>query len=104
MSANTIPSLAAMHIQQKQPVKAGAAADPEAVSKTAKEFEAMFLGQMMQQMFAQVKTDGLFGGGHGEEMFRSLLVDQYAKEIAAGPGLGMSQAVERQLLKLQEVG
>ncbi len=103
MNANGIPNLAAMHLQQSQPVRAGAAADSDAVKKTAKEFEAMFLGQMMQQMFSQVKTDSLFGGGHGEEMFRSLLVDQYAKEIAAGPGLGFTPAIERQLLKLQEV-
>lgn len=102
MSANAIPSLAAMHLERQKPVKIGAAADAEAVKKTAKEFEAMFLGQMMQQMFSQVKTDGLFGGGHGEEMFRSLLVDEYAKEIAKGPGIGVSQAVRRQLLQLQE--
>lgn len=103
MNANSLPSLAAMHLQQQSPTKVGAAADPEATKKAAKQFEAMVVGQMMQQMFSQLKTDGLFGGGHGEEMFRSLLVNEYANEIAAGPGLGLSQAVERQLLKLQEV-
>ena len=30
-------------------------------------------------MFSGIKTDGMFGGGQGEQMFRSLMIDQYAK-------------------------
>lgn len=103
MGGMKLPSLAAMHLQQQAPAKPAGTADPEAARKAAKDFEALFLGQMMQQMFSGVQTDPMFGGGHGEEMFRSLLVDQYAKEVAGGKGFGLTEAIERQLLKLQEV-
>lgn len=104
MDATTqLPNLAALHLQRHAPAKPTAGVTPEAAAKAAKEFEALFLGQMMQQMFAGVGADSLFGGGHGEETFRSLLVDEYAKQIAKGPGLGLSGAIERQLLQLQEV-
>ena len=32
-------------------------------------------------MFSGIKTDGLFGGGQGEEMFRSMMIDQYGKQL-----------------------
>ena len=32
-------------------------------------------------------TDGPFGGGQGEEMFRSLMIDEYGKQIEAQGGL-----------------
>ena len=71
--------------------------------KTGRAFEAMFMSEMMQQMFAGVSTGGWFGGGQAEEMFRPLLIDQYGKLIANhGNGIGIAQAVARTLLQAQE--
>jgi len=70
--------------------------------QAASEFEAVFLSVMLNQMFAGVKTDGPFGGGQGEEMFRSLLIEQYGQEIAAGGGIGLADDVARELISLQE--
>ncbi|MEM6850392.1 MAG: rod-binding protein, partial [Pseudomonadota bacterium] len=50
------------------------------IDAAAQEFEAVFLAQMMAPMFQGLKTDGPFGGGHGEEIYRGLLVEQYAEE------------------------
>jgi len=80
----------------------GALQSPEAVEQAAEEFEAQFIGIMLNQMFANVKVDGLFGGGEGEEMFRSLLVDQYGEMIAEQGGLGLADQVKSELLRLQE--
>lgn len=101
-TTTNLPSLAALHLDQGKTVKTGAA-DPKAAKEAAVQFEALFLGQMMQQMFQGVGADSLFGGGHGEEMFRTMLVDEYAKQMAGRKGVGLSDAIERQLLKLQEV-
>jgi Rod binding domain-containing protein len=57
---------------------------------------------MLSEMFAGIKTDGLFGGGQGEEMFRSLLLDEYGKQIAKHGGLGIGDAVMRTLVSAQE--
>jgi len=80
-----------------------AAADAAAAKKAGQQFEGVLLSQMLNDMFAGVKTDGMFGGGAGEDMFRSLMIDEYAKQISTqGGGLGLADAVTRELLKRQE--
>ena len=54
-------------------------------------------------MFEGIKTDGPFGGGQGEEMFRSLMVDEYGKQIAARGGFGLAAKMQAELLKHQQV-
>ncbi len=53
-------------------------------------------------MFQGISTDGPFGGGQGEEMFRSLMLDEYGKEIVARGGFGLSASITKQLLAHQE--
>lgn len=84
-------------------VTAPAASTNAAVTKKAsQQFEAVFISQFLGSMFADIPTDGPFGGGPGEEMFRSLMVDQYGQNIEKQGGFGLAPAVQRQLLKLQE--
>lgn len=94
----------AMAMAQSAPVVAPKAAPtPEGTKKIAQQFEGVLMSQMLNEMFEGVKTDGMFGGGEGEEMFRSLMVDEYGKQIAAQGGMGLTAAVTRQLLSHQEV-
>ena len=76
--------------------------DPVAAKKTAQEFEGVFLSQFLGQMFDGISADGPAGGGQGEMMFRSLMLDEYGKQIAAQGGIGLANAVTRELLKTQE--
>ena len=48
-----------------------------------------------------LRRGGPFGGGHGEEMFRSLLTDSMAKEMTKAGGIGLADTVQREILKLQ---
>ena len=73
------------------------------IRKTAQDFEAVFLGQMLTPMFESLETDGLFGGGSGERMYRSLLVEEYGKALARSGGVGIADAVTRQVLAQQEI-
>jgi Rod binding domain-containing protein len=77
--------------------------DPTVAKETAQKFEAVFITQFLGQMFDGIKTDGIFGGGQGEEMFRSLMLDEYGKQFAAQGGFGLANAVQRELLRNQEV-
>ncbi len=77
--------------------------DTAKAAKAAKEFESFFVSQMVQHMFGGIKADGMFGGGHGEEMFRSQLIDQYGKMVAARGGLGIADSVVRSMIQQQEV-
>jgi peptidoglycan hydrolase FlgJ len=73
------------------------------IDEKAQEFEAVFLSQMLQHMFDGVETDENFGGGEGEDMVKSLLVDEYGKLIARTGGIGVADYVKREMLSLQEV-
>ena len=78
------------------------AAQMAAVDKTAKEYEAGFVSAMLESMFAGIKTNKLFGGGSGEDMYRSLLNQEYGKAIAERGSLGIADAIKREMLHLQE--
>ena len=77
--------------------------DVQRAKETAQDFEAQFLSQMIGYMFDGIKTDGLFGGGSGEEMFRSMMFDEFGKTLARAGGIGLADAVQREILKAQEV-
>ncbi|MBI4183089.1 MAG: rod-binding protein [Proteobacteria bacterium] len=83
--------------------KAGAKADAAKVREVAVEFEAVFLSEMLQHMFAGLPVDPLFGGGPGEEMYRGLLVEEYGKLLARSGGVGIADALQREVLRMQEV-
>lgn len=79
------------------------AARDAGVWKAAQEFEAMAIGQLLQPMFETVDTsEGLFGGGSGEQSFRPMLVTEMAKAVEKHGGLGLAQPVYAQMLKMQE--
>jgi Rod binding domain-containing protein len=93
-----------MAVAQAAPVQAPhATANVAAAKKAAQDFESVFLSQLMGSMFEGISTDPPFGGGQGEQMFRSMMIDEYAKKITAQGGIGLSDIVTRQLLKGQEV-
>lgn len=94
----------AIHAATAHPASARGAGggSPEAMRKAARDLEAVFVSQMMQHMFSGIETDGLFGGGAGEQMFRSLLVEEYGKQTAQSGGLGLADAMMREMLKMQE--
>ncbi len=54
-------------------------------------------------MFSGISTDGPTGGGEGEEMFRSMMVEQYAKGIEGQGGFGIAAQMKAELLKHQQV-
>ena len=79
------------------------ATSQESLRKGVQEFESFFLSQMLESMFANVPTDGLFGGGPSEDIYRSLMLQQYGRMIAESGGIGIAEALTRELLALQEI-
>ena len=67
----------------------------------AEKFEGQFLSFMLQQMFEGVKAEEPFGGGHGEEMFRSLMTEAMGKQMAKKGGVGLADTIQREILKMQ---
>ena len=93
--------------QTPSPLAAGTAqpqptSDMARAKQQGREFEAVFLSSMLSQMFSGLETDGPFQGGHAEEQFRSLLVDEMGKSRADSGGIGIADAVARELIAIQE--
>jgi len=70
--------------------------------EAAEHFEGMFLSTLLNSMFANVDA-GIFGGGPGEKVFRSMYVDEVAKSVAQRGGLGIADHVYAEIMKMQEV-
>ena len=94
----------AMALAQSPALKAPTATGNAATaSKASKEYESVFISQFLGSMFSGISADGPTGGGEGEEMFRSLMIDQYGKSMEQRGGFGLASALQRQLLKHQEM-
>lgn len=78
------------------------AKDQAQIKATAEDFEAFFVTHAFEDMFADLSSDPLFGGGEGEDIFKSFLLQEYGKQVAKAGGIGISDMVQRQLLQLQE--
>lgn len=87
-------------------VKANAAAMSDAreakAEKAAKDFESVFVSEMIKPMFDMIDVDDTFGGGKGEEVFRGMMVQEYGKMITAQGGIGIADRVKAELLREQE--
>jgi flagellar protein FlgJ len=68
--------------------------------KVSQDFEALFVGMMMKSMRATVGKDKLTGGGHGDEVYRSMLDQEYANaSVKRGGGLGIAKIVEKDIIR-----
>jgi Rod binding domain-containing protein len=76
--------------------------DPK-LQKTAQDFETMFLENSFSQMFAGLQGEGPLGAsGAGADIYRGMLTQEYAKTVAKSGGVGVSDSIYRELLKMQE--
>ncbi|NJR20459.1 MAG: hypothetical protein HC777_02620 [Hyphomonadaceae bacterium] len=77
--------------------------DSTEIDKTAKDFERMALAQMLAMMETDTDmSDTMFGGGAGERAFKPFLTEEYARGFAQNGGIGLGDAVRREMLRMQE--
>jgi hypothetical protein len=77
-------------------------ASVSSAKKAGEDFESFFLSQTFEQMYSGVDADPLFGGGNGENIFRSMLIQEYSKVAAKSGTTGIGAEVTREILRLQE--
>lgn len=63
----------------------------------SKDFEAIFIKQMLNVMRKSVNKTGLLDGGLAEEFFEDMLYDQYAQKMADSGSFGIADMIYRQL-------
>ena len=85
-----------------QPISASQRATPQ-MRQVAQAFEGQVLSLLLKPVFATVAAGrGAFGGGAAEETWRPMLVAEFGKVMAAAGGVGLADAVLRQMLLHQE--
>lgn len=72
-------------------------AEKEKLEILAKEFESIFMSQMIRSMRDTVQKSGLFDGGPAEEMFTDMLDEEMARNMAFSQTSGLSSALVAQL-------
>ena len=102
MDATSAAQSAMFQAQQPSLPSARGNLDTAKAAAASKEYESVFISQFLGSMFSGIKTDGITGGGEGEEMFRSMMIDQYAKGLTARGGFGLAAHMQAELLKHQQ--
>jgi peptidoglycan hydrolase FlgJ len=74
---------------------------PPEVRRAAEEFESVFISQILGQLRAGFGPPGQAGGA--DDPFASMLRDEYAKVVSRAGGIGLADAVTRELLRAREV-
>ena len=69
----------------------------------AKDFESMFLAQMLENMFGESVGEDAFGDSESNDIYKGLMVNEYAKKLTASGGIGIADYIKTELLKTQEV-
>lgn len=103
-SANIDQSGLAIERQRSLMANAKNLKGKDEVKEAAQDFEAFFLSKTMETMFNGISTDGMFGGGHAEKIYRSLLINEYGKTMAKTGTVGVADYVMRSILEMQEAG
>ncbi len=76
--------------------------DPR-LREVAEEFESVFLAQVLQTMNAGLGGPGPMGDGDNEA-WAGMLQEEYGRLISRSGGIGVADALMREMLKMQEVG
>jgi Rod binding domain-containing protein len=71
--------------------------------RSAREFESVFLSQVLNTMTSGLGQQTGFDGGHAESQWRTLMNEHLAKRITEKGGLGIADSVAQELLRAQEM-
>ena len=99
MDAKFVPSSSSLDPNALSSLRSKARADdPKAIHAAAKQFESLFLNQLLKSMRDAQKGDGegIFDSNESR-MYTGLLDEQLANRIANGPGIGMADMVLAQI-------
>lgn len=77
--------------------------DEAQMNAVAKDFESLFISQMLGSMFSDETLGDMFGDQQTKEIYKGMMVDEYGKKITQMGGIGIASFVKRELLALQEV-
>ncbi|MDH4051991.1 MAG: flagellar assembly peptidoglycan hydrolase FlgJ [Rubrivivax sp.] len=95
--AATAPNALAGDLRALDTLRYRAKGDPQAVVReAARQFEALFMNELVKSMRSTTMDSGLMDGGSGGEMAKGMLDQQFATQLTGMRG-GLSEAIANQL-------
>ena len=95
--AKSSDTIRALQISGNNPVRRDDIAERERLRSASRDFEAIFIKQMLNSMRKTVTKSGLLGGGFAETVYEDMLFDEYAKKMAATSKMGIAEMLYKQL-------
>lgn len=73
------------------------------LKESSKEFEAVFMAQMLKPMFEEINFNPMSGDRNSSQSdtYKGMLVDQMGKSLADHSGIGLAEPVYKTLLEAQ---
>lgn len=71
--------------------------DNKKLMESCREFESMFIKQMLNSMKKTVNKSGFIKENMGEKIFDDMLYDEYSKNMAKSSGFGIAELMYKQL-------
>src|SRR2546426_347345 len=76
---------------------------PRTLREATQEFEGLFIAHMMQTMRRSVPGSKLLGSGSGQTIFREMLDQELARQIAHSGGFGIGEMLyQERVLELRQ--
>lgn len=70
----------------------------ESMQKSARDFEAYFVGSIFQAAYSSIEKSDLLGGSNSNELYQSLFIEEMTKAGANSPkGFGLADAMLKQV-------
>ncbi|MFH1671940.1 MAG: rod-binding protein [Pseudomonadota bacterium] len=73
------------------------AAEKKRLKKACKDFEAIFIANMLKEMRKSIPKSGFLESSSGSDIYRSMMDQKVAEKIANDRGLGMGEMLFKQL-------
>ena len=71
----------------------------EKIMTEAKDLEAVLISTMVNPMFPKGEESDLYGGGHGSDIYRMMMIQEYGKIMSNDGGLGIAKGIAKDLTK-----
>ena len=91
--------------QLRNNIPSAANLKPETIAKieeTAKEFESVFISEMLKPMFQDINLDPMSdGSSSANEIYKSLMITEIGGSISTNGGIGLSDSIRTEMIKMQ---
>lgn len=102
MNTTLDPRTVLSHALAKTPPQDRKEKDLKALRESSREFETLLVMEMYKAMRKAVSESGLFEKNMANDLYQEMFDMEMARQTASGPGIGVGEAMYRQMAELIE--